>query len=99
MNSCPFSFSRRNGSICAEGHLKARTSFLDAFGSPFFSIRFTSLKDCEQFVPGPELFFVIMNFIHKTLCFSGCQNVRCVPGFADRWNRNFYSISVKNFHN
>ena len=27
-------------------------------GSPF---------SCEQFVAGPELFFVIMNFIHNTL--------------------------------
>ena len=31
-----------------------------------------------QFVTGPELFLVIMNFIDNTLCFSGYHNVRCV---------------------
>ena len=40
-----------------------------------------------------------MNFIHKTLCFSGYNNVRCVHWTCDWWNRNFYSISVKKFYN
>ena len=31
---------------------------------------------CEYFVAGPELFFVIMKSIHKTLCFSGYHKER-----------------------
>ena len=38
-------------------------------------------------------------FVHKTLCFSGYTNVRCVHWICNWWNRNFYSISVKNFQN
>ena len=33
----------------------------------------------------------------KKLSFSGYNNVRCVHWICDWWNRNFYSISVKNF--
>ena len=78
------------------------TSFLDGFGSSFFPIRFLSfwlLKGCEQFVTGPELFFVVVNFIHNTRCFSGYHNVRCVRRISYWRNLNFIPISVKNFHN
>ena len=44
--------------------------------------RWVYVRFCEQFVTGPELFFVIMNFIHKTLCFSWYNNVRCVLVFS-----------------
>ena len=39
---------------------------------------------------------MVMNFIHKTLCFSGHHNVRCVCRI-DKWNRNFFPILFKNF--
>ena len=39
-----------------------------------------------------------MNFIHKTLCFSGYHNARCVCKFGRWWKSNFYPIFFKNFH-
>ena len=44
-------------------------------------LRLDPLFSCEQFVTGPELFFVIMIFIRKTLRFQGQQSVRCVRRF------------------
>ena len=38
-----------------------------------------------------------MNFIHKTLFFSGYNNVSCVFWVCNWLNCNFYAISVKNF--
>ena len=103
--SCPL--IRKNGSSCVGSSWrrnaeKTSTSFLDARGSSFFFTEITSswfLKVCEKFVTGHELSFVIMNFIHKARCFSGFHNVRCVLWICNWLNRNFYSISVKNFHN
>ena len=34
------------------------------------------MKVCEQFIAGLELVFAIMNYIYKTLFFSGYTNVR-----------------------
>ena len=58
------------------------------------SWRFSS-NSCTR----PDFCFVLMNFVHKALNFSGYHNMRCVLGSADWWNRNFYAILVKNFHN
>ena len=77
---------------------RARTSFLDSVKRTSFLAAIGSLSSSEQFVTGPELFIVIMNFIHKTLCFSRCHNVRCVRRMINWRNRNFYRISIKNFH-
>ena len=74
------------------GVLRASTSFHDDRSSSFFE----EFTPSEQFVTGLEPFFVIMNFIQR--CFSGYHNVRCVHWICDWWNRNFYYISVKNFH-
>ena len=61
---------------------------LAQFSDSIVRIRFfaaiESFFSCEQFVTWSEFFFVIMNFIHRTPCSSG--------------NRNFYSISIENFH-
>ena len=35
----------------------------------------------------------------KTLCFCGYLNVRCVHRISNWRNRNFYPISINNFHN
>ena len=81
---------------------RVSTSFLVDRASFSFFIWVTfywSLKFCERLVTGPELFFVIMNIIHITLCLYGYHCVSHVSRFANWWNRNFNSISVKNFHN
>ena len=108
MNSLPFPSIRKECSFRVLGRIRrknaerAHTSFLDANGSSFFFIEFTSFwsfKVRDQFVTGPELCFVIMNLIHRTLCSSGFYHVRCVHWTCTWWNCNFYSISVKNLHN
>ena len=99
------------GCFCRRNAGKARISFLDALRRTSFLVArasfsffmcfifYWSKKVFEQFVTGPELFFVNMNFIHKMLCFSGCNNVRCGRWICNWWYRNFYSRLVKNFYN
>ena len=105
-NSDPFPFTCRNDIFFLNKEsimrlLRGFAQVSDALGCSFFSKRFLSFRlqrGCEQFVTGPELFFAVMNCIHKTFFFSGYHNVRCVCRFGKWWNRNFYPILFKNFH-
>ena len=88
-------FERRITEKIAE---MVRTNFLVAFrsmnllsaiGFSFFHTRFFPfwfLKGGEKFVTGSELLFVVLDFMHKTLCFSGDQNVRCLSWIESWWN-------------
>ena len=56
------------------------TSFLNAIWSSFHTrfFPFWFPKGCEHLVTGSELLFVVFDFIHKKVCFSGDHNVRCL---------------------
>ena len=72
------------------------------------SLHLDSSKVCEQFTAGPELLFVIMNFIHKTplllwiqqrkLCILGLQSSE-LQLLCDICKKKSYNVNFRNWSN